>query len=440
MILNNFPQTIFSLVLLLSYFVNLSATDWSQLEANGKNLGTAEFWDPAHISNAAGTSKAQDAFVDNVTSADHIMRILPTGQDYTQLIWHKVYSYNDSDFDVYRQKVPDYANEQLQLGRWLNSLVRENLSNQHFTSSVDRFFRRLHSLAKNESWVKQLQQELLATRLGIGPDVFDQHPDFEAFVKNNFLFKHLPYHKHKASVDASGMPLLLVENTLTPWDTIKGLVDTDADGRMENYFYTHEGLVPGKPDDVLRVFKKISPNTYHEQYILEIMSIKTMPPHNWIRLVNPQGDVYSIGFWGITPMNDIWSAIQHVIPESGRVTSPDLMEIAGDPKNMIATPIKLTEEQYQDVLNYIEEYQKNPRNYQILGWLGGDNCAVFVHNIMNYLGFKIKASSWVRPFDNPYDVLDWQRYVSRWRLNELDTLKDPSPEERMNVEYSLPSQ
>ncbi|MDP1834288.1 MAG: hypothetical protein Q8K75_00005 [Chlamydiales bacterium] len=437
MLSKQFSHILLCLVFLLGGVQPLPAVDWTGWYSGGKSLVDSEFWDPAQSKIITSDVKAQTQLIENISNDDHIMRVTGQGRN-LQLTIHNVYTYSPSDFKVYKQKVPDYAEEQTRLGNWINQIVRENPHNQHITSTVDRFFKRLVTDAKGEQWAEELQQELLAARLGIGPKVFVEHPDFEEFVQNNFLFKHIPYHKHKVVVDSNGIPQLLVEETLTPWTSIKDIAHLDHKGRLQNYYYTYRGLVPGKPEEQLLVFKQVPPNTYHHQYILEVVSIRRLPPHNWVRMIDPEGNVYSIGFWGVTPMTDLWSAIKHIVPESGKVTSPDLMEIVGDPLQMISTPIKITEEQFKDLLNFIENYQNDPGKYEVLGWLGGENCAVFVKNVMDHLGFKIKASSWTRPFDNPYDIMDWQHAVADWRYEQIDKLQNSTPEERWEIEYSLP--
>jgi hypothetical protein len=297
--------------------------------------------------------------------------------------------------------------EQEQVGRWINSLVKADPHNRNLTSNADKFFQRLERVAKNEPWLQGLQRDLLAIRLGIGADVLEQHPDFEQFAKANYLHKHMAYHHHQINVLPDGTPELLVDGVLTPWPEIKERLDLDKHGKMNNYFYTYQGLVPGQSHTVLKPFKKVDPGQYDHQYILEVVSISGFPPHNWLRLIDSSGDLYSIGFWGQTPLTDLITAAKHLVPEQGKATSPDLLEIAGDPDKMVVTPIKISQQQFEEAIAYLEAYQKDPGYYQILS-VGGENCATFVRNLTDRLGMKVTSSSWLRPFNNPYDLMAWQ--------------------------------
>ncbi len=427
-----------SFILICSYPTATIALDWTGWLIGGKSVETVGFWDKSQTKVYEGPDKAKAALIENLSSNDDIMKVdLDSEGNAEGLTISKIYTYSPSDFKVYEKKVPDYAQEQELLGQWINKLVKADPNDRRFVSATDKFFRHLEPIGKNQAWLAGLQRELLATRLGIEPEVLVDHPDFEAFVKANYLYKHLSYHNQKVEVNSEGMPELMVMGVMKPWSEIKDNVKVDSKGKLTNYFYTSEGLVPGQPSTEVVPFKKVDPNLYHHQYVLEVVSIDTFPPHNWIRLVNPEGDFYSIGYWGNTPISDLISAAKHLKPEEGHATSPDLMEIAGDPDKIVTTPIKITQEQFDETLAYIRDYQQKPGKYQILS-IGGENCATFVRNLTDRLGIKVQSSSWYRPFNNPYDVMAWQKTVDKWRNNEVRKLSDPSAEERAEVEYALP--
>lgn len=332
----------------------------------------------------------------------HIMKISEPSQE---LILHHVYTYSDSDFSTYKKKKRNSTEEQIELGEWVNQLVSKNPQDRELGRAADRFFKALAPLAAKKYWFTELQQDFLASRLGVRSQVLKEHPDLEQFISANYLHKHMLYHGHKIELSANGEPLLLVEGSLTPWSTFRYEVELDAKNRLKNYYYTYEGFVAGQPDETFRVFKKVKPTTYR----LEIVSVRNLPPHSWIRLIDSSGDLYSAGLWGVTPMGDLWSAITHLVPESGRLLSPDIMEVVVDPADMITTSIELSKEQFDTLFHYLIGYQKNPSQYEVLGIWGGENCAVFVKGVLQQIGIEMSASSWKRPFANPYDIMDWQK-------------------------------
>lgn len=414
------------------------ATTWVDLKSDEKGTTrTASFWDPSKTSSYNGEFLPQDELSKNLEKRSHLMRLDHQNED-IELTLHKLYTYSASDFSLYKKKVPEYAEEQLELGRWINQQAKENLKDPTFITKVDKFYHRLEEVAPNESWLQTLEQELLSIRLGVPTDVFSDYPDLEQFVSRNFLYKHLPYHKHQIEIDANGSPSLLVEGKMVPWTDLKEKLKIDHNGVMTNYFYTYQGLTAGRPDEVILPFKKVNPRPYHHRHILEIASIDVFPPHNWIRLIDSEGLEYSIGYWSSIPLTNMWAAIQNILPKEGRVMSPDLMEFVADPNKTVVTAIEISQEQFDQVLTYLQEYQKDPKKYEILSTLGGENCATFVRQIMDRLGLKIQTHSWIRPFNNPYDILDWQAKIKDWRLEQLDAVSNPTPEQRFEIEYGLP--
>lgn len=429
----------FSLLLLLGGSPSVHGLDWSGWISDGKSLSDSPFWDPSQATITKGKVDIEKKVEDNLAKGEHIMKLTlgPQG-DPTELNVHHVYTYSPDGFEIYRRKDADFEQEQVELGQWINRVIKKDQKDQRFVSLVEKFYRKLSVATNQASWVESLQRELLAIRLGINTEVLQNHPDFERFVRNNYLFRHIPFHRHQVTVDSAGEPALLVEETSRPWSDVEKLIELDSKGRLTNYYYTYQGLVPGQPDKTVRPFKKIDPVSYHGMSILEVVSSEQFPPHNWIRLIDTEGNLYSAGFWGETPVSGLWEAVKHVVPETGKVLSPDPMEVIADPNRLKTTAIAIAPDQLNTLLKYLEGYQKDPGSYEILSSFGGENCAKFVRQVLEAIQLKIKTSSWYRPFDNPYDVIDWQNTISKWRQQQLNALDNPTEAQRRQVRYSLP--
>ncbi len=427
-----------SVVLCCLFATSLQGYDWKGWFVDDKELGASSFWEPAHTSTYAGEFEPAAKLQINIAGSDNIMRLADSQAKFPELTIHHIYRYTPDDFAVYRDKVPGYANEQLMLGHWINNLAKGRLRDAEFIFDVDRFYRRLDSVAKGEPWLEQLQQELLSIRLELDIEVLKRYPDFESFIKTNHLTSHLTYHHHKITVDDEGTPELLVEDKMVPWTEFKQRLKVNAHGDVTNYFYTYQGFVPGQAKTTLRPFKKIDPATYDHQHILEIVSANVFPPHNWLRLIDSEGNLYSIGYWSKIPLKDLWGVLQNIFPSESYVLSPDLMEVAIDPNKFVVTPIHITQEQFDTLLSYLRQYQQNPKRYEVLGVLGGENCATFVAQAAQQIDIKIISSSWKRPFHNPYDVIDWQEMVAKWRRDSLREKQEPTEQQKLDIKYGLP--
>ncbi len=401
------------LILLVGTPAPTHAFEWTGWTLAGHSITEKDFWDSNLTKTFEGDKESQLAAIKNLSKNNDIMKVeLDARGKAKNLTIHTIFTYGPSNFKIYQQKVPNFAEEQQALGNWLVSLIKQTPRDRSLVSAADKLFQDLNKVAKDQPWVTNLQRNLLAARLGIGPEVLEQHPDFESFAKANYLYKHIAYHNHEITVSADGIPEIMVEGVATPWNTLKDQLQIDSKGKLQNHFYTYQGLVSGQPYKVIKPFKQVYPSDYKNQYVLEIVSVTGLPPHNWIRLINPDGDLYSIGLWGETPLVDLVTAAWHLVPETARATSPDLMEIARDPQKMIVTSIKITKEQFDEAMSYLKSYQENPGNYQIVS-VSGENCATFVRNLAEHLGINIKSSSWFRPFNNPYDIMEWQKAIAK---------------------------
>ena len=415
--------------------------DWGSWTVGGQKVNELPTWDESLIGTQASGNSIMKQAMNNINDTHRLM-LLQSGRLGLTLNIHKLFRYSNSDWKAYLAKEPKAVEEQIELGDFLNLQVRKNPKYSDLSKAVDKHFRRLSDLTGKAAWVQDLQSDLAAARMKMSGRVFREYPDFEKFVIANYLHKHVMLHGHSISLNRSGEPMLRVEGEAVPWTEFQDEIELDSKGRIISHFYTYQGFVEGQPDTVIKPFKKVAADTYNGKHIIEIVTVTSFPPHTWIRLINPEGEVYSVGYWGATPLTDLFTAVAHLVPEGGRVTAPDLFEITSSPNLMVETAIAITPEQFENAMEFIEDYQQSPDIcYQILSYGESQNCAGFVRTLADELGLNIRTSSWVLPFNNPYSIEDWQKEVGKWRTKELKRLQknpDTTVEEKLEILYGLP--
>ncbi len=179
-------------------------------------------------------------------------------------------------------------------------------------------------------------------------------------------------------------------------------------------------------------------------YVIEVVSRLprgTLPissAHSWLRLYNPQGSVISFGFFGDRPIISLWQFIRHLRPRQGKIMLPDVYEAVTSTRDQLVTPIEITEESYQVLVQWLCKVHKSgERMYHVLDTAIGTNCAGFVGEALRLVGIKLGRLH----FNMPASVIHWQKTIHRWRERELRQVLNrgrPVPSEIHHATYDLP--
>lgn len=248
----------------------------------------------------------------------------------------------------------------------------------------------------------------LAEKLDLPVALLDQHPDFAVIASQNYFHHHLNIHQHQILVDECGSPYLLFEGEYLPWSEIKQHLELSPEGVIQNYCYTFRGLVAGNPTAQLSIFKKTE-EIPENGFALEILTYSAkFPPHVWVRLINPEGEIVSAGFYPnhfFLSTREIMSALK---PSKGKVYSPDFLEIITSPKDWVITRHPINQHQYDDLIAYLKACQESRSyNYQFMS-IGGYNCASFVAELAQLIGLQVPTTSKYMPIPDPRVMQQWQ--------------------------------
>lgn len=231
-------------------------------------------------------------------------------------------------------------------------------------------------------------------------------PDLKQFLEANHLHRHMDRHGHAIYYDQEDEPHLLYENELTPWAVIRETVPTTQSGKMVSHAYTHEGIVPGHDAAAIHRFEMQPPKP---SPLVQIVSRSCFPPHCWLRLINRRGEVYSLGFFGQELSRTNKELVWQLIPQKGCILSPDPLEVIDAEETLVVTEIPLSDEEWALLFQLAQALQlQEELSFQLLNIGKSLNCAGFIKSLLHSIAFEIPTRSWLRPFDNPYDLLYWQ--------------------------------
>lgn len=248
----------------------------------------------------------------------------------------------------------------------------------------------------------------LAEKLEVSLELLEQYPDFAHIASKNYFHRHLNIHQHQILVDELGCPYLLFEGEYLSWNDIKEHLELSPEGVIENYSYTFQGLVAGSQTTHLPIFKKIEEESEND-FALEILTYtEKFPPHVWVRLVNPEGEIVSAGFYPNSFFLSTMELISALKPSKGKVYSPDFLEIVTTPKEWMITHHQITQHQYDDLIAYLKNCQESRSyHYQFMS-IGGYNCASFTAELAQLIGLQVPTTSRYMPIPDPRVIRQWQ--------------------------------
>lgn len=182
------------------------------------------------------------------------------------------------------------------------------------------------------------------------------------------------------------------------------------------------------------------------RHLIEVVTLRRsglfnfMQAHAWLRFVNPDGKVTSVGFFGECPISNLWQVLRHLVPRRGKILSPDLYEASTTSSDQLVTAIAIDKEHFEQALAFIKGLQlARDCSFQLLDILTGNNCAGFVGAVLRHIGLEITAEQ----FNLPADLAAWQTSVHNWRESQVTALKKNNvsiDETSLNaIRYGLPS-
>ena len=139
---------------------------------------------------------------------------------------------------------------------------------------------------------------------------------------------------------------------------------------------------------------------------IEIATIEgELVPHTWIRLIDSEENVHSVGLYAPEPLSDWPALIRSLWPRPATLRSPDPCESW---EEIMITRFSISEQKYDQLLEVLSK--QHSCMYQIFSY-GGFNCAGLVKLIADEAGIDISVASFRRPFPNPYDIREWQKRI-----------------------------
>ncbi|CCB91942.1 putative uncharacterized protein [Waddlia chondrophila 2032/99] len=228
-------------------------------------------------------------------------------------------------------------------------------------------------------------------------DVFMHHPEELEFVKALSLHRKASTFNHQFEVKDHHLMILVdgekkpVNNLINHFKQVNGRIVSTEDGHEYTYTYDlgfskiGDGQHPIKWRDEIPLFKRKERKI--KDYRLEIMSVTGQENHGWLRLKDPEGNVYSVGtFWD--PDYRLRS-IQRFDSLPGYVRGAgDLQEFLGQEEHWKRTKIRLDKEKFEALKQKIIEQQKKGVNYNLIN----SNCVSFVGKMLREVGMKYQIA------------------------------------------------
>lgn len=224
-------------------------------------------------------------------------------------------------------------------------------------------------------------------------DVFVHHPEELEFLKDLSLHRKASAFDHLFEVEDHHLMILVdgemssVEELVNRFKLVNGRI-LSFDDQVE-YTYTYdkgfskieEGQHPVNWRDEIPLFKKKDRQT--KDYRLEIMSVTGKENHGWLRLKDPEGNVYSLGtFWDPDYRLhniQVFDSLPGYVRGAG-----DLQEFLGQEKHWKRTKIQLDKEKFDALKKKIVNEQKKGINYNLIN----SNCVSFAEKIIREIGIK----------------------------------------------------
>ena len=213
------------------------------------------------------------------------------------------------------------------------------------------------------------------------------------------------FYGDKIIVDpVTGEPCLKILGEQVPWSRAEEMLKLEPTGGRRAFGvhsvegprmnYLEEGFVEHDSEkfEELKAHKILPPEQRPETHILEVVtncpgSIRDKTAHAWIRLIQPSGEVYSIGF-GLANSEDV-EVLNIGATKKGALENPETAEWMqyGDIQEF---PIPITPEQFAMIRDHIEHSQREKRG--LIFNFSKINCTTWVRDILKLIGIEVDTS------------------------------------------------
>lgn len=227
--------------------------------------------------------------------------------------------------------------------------------------------------------------------------VFINYPEELKFVKELYLHRKASAFDHQFVVEDNHLKILFegeyvpVSDLMSRFKIVNDrILSTTND---DEYTYTYNlglskidiGQHPVHWQGEIPIFKKKDRKT--KDYRLEVMSVTGKENHGWLRLKDPEGNVYSVGaFWD--PDYQL-GGIQRFDSLPGYIRGAgDLQEFLGQEEHWKRTKIVLDEAKFEQLKQRIIYEQKEGVNYNLIN----GNCVSLVSRLLKDIGVKQKLA------------------------------------------------
>lgn len=278
--------------------------------------------------------------------------------------------------------VPEQAGRLIAEGR---DLCKKFSRNYSFPEAIE-LDRYINALAL-KVWPRQEPRYYFAkaepkAEFGLSASLAARHPDLVDFNRQYAIRAPRAHFGHQAIELRAGQPLLHFEGRMVPWDLVKKRIfghEAPTSMRLPSgWRYEQSGLVA---KDLIN-WTKLEPSWKIEnptkEFFLEVVSNEIGTKHSWVRLIDRDGNVISVGF--ASTLHTWFPLRSHI----GKLASPDPLEFSGSPQHCLRYPI--SPKQYHHVKARIERDQNEGNLYFSAI---SRNCSTYVAEILEEIGIQV---------------------------------------------------
>lgn len=219
--------------------------------------------------------------------------------------------------------------------------------------------------------------------LGLTSNAQTRYPDLIDFLNANQLKDYMEGAGLKFGVADNGEPLLPVNGQMTKWSQARAEIFGDADIKksMElplSWRFDSSGLQKISVCEWSELKPCKKEEAHPGEYFVDIMTTTQGLNHSWIRLVNDDGEIISVGLCGQIHSLALFRG------SVGRLNSPDHREFM--PEEHRRTRILIDKKQYESLKNKIETDQRTHNHYFNLL---SRNCGAYALEVVSTIGLII---------------------------------------------------
>ncbi|MEI8364920.1 MAG: hypothetical protein WCF65_00745 [Parachlamydiaceae bacterium] len=265
-------------------------------------------------------------------------------------------------------------------------LTLEAANNDRTLSVGRRLLKHMNVRKYKTPEMESLKKQIMATKLGIHPEILDRNPGLQQFVEKSHIERYLLHYGHPLTVNAStGEVSFLKDKQMTPWSQISAEMKTwkpFTQPQRQHWIYGQDGVQHENMYEwtELKPFKKEDPAAWNHKYVFEVCACYNPEStltgnHSWIRLKTPSGDVYSIGLYHRSKANFSLINKTPLRTNSGYLMQPDVSEFWNFKITTVA--VAITEEIFLKMKHLIEEDKKQDLVFNTLN----NNCLLYCKKV-----------------------------------------------------------